>query len=104
MEAIKFVSVKVYQSDSQYSGIRSATAFIYTSARVDMPFASELGIYLKGIGRYIAAAKQHLGLKLTEGKEIMKQEVFEMTAEHLFKSGDKRDIFYHLVFLLDWNL
>ena len=27
-----------------------------------------------------------------------------MIAEHLFKSGEKRDIFNHLMFVLDWNL
>ena len=98
------VRVKVYQSESQYSGIRNALAYVYTSARVPMPFRSELGIYLKGVGRYIAAAKQHLGLKLTEGKDEMKQEVSEMIAEHLFKSDKQEDILYHLIFLLDWNL
>ncbi len=96
--------VKVFQSESQYSGIRSALAYVYTTARVSMPFASELGIYIKGVSRYIAAAKQHLGLKLTEGKDEMKQEVFEMIAEHLFRSKNQRDILYHLIFLLDWNL
>ena len=69
-----------------------------------MPYADELSIYIAGLSRYIAAGKQHLGLKLTEGKADMKQEVYELIAEHLFRSGDKRDILYHLIFLLDWNL
>jgi len=104
MEVGDKVRVKVFQSESQYSGIRCALAYVYTSARVTMPFASELGIYIKGVGRYIAAAKQHLGLKLTEGKDSMNQEVMELIAENLFRSKDKRDILYHLIFLLDWNL
>ena len=98
------VRVKVYQSYSQYSGIRNAIAYVYTMARVPMPFQSELCLYLKGAARYIAAAKQHLGLKITEGKDEMKQEVYELIAEHLFKSGKREDILYHLIFLLDWNL
>ncbi|KAL7494346.1 hypothetical protein ACHAWT_003470 [Skeletonema menzelii] len=34
----------------------------------------------------------------------MKPEAYELIAEHLFKSGEKRDIFNHLMLLLDWNL
>ena len=99
------VRVKVYQSFSQYSGIRNAIAWVYTLTRVgEMPFKSELRLYLKGAARYIAAAKQHLGLKITEGKDEMKQAVYELIAEHLFKSGKREDILYHLIFLLDWNL
>jgi hypothetical protein len=38
------VRVQVYQSLSQYSGIRNAIAYVYTVARVPMPFKSELGL------------------------------------------------------------
>mmetsp|Transcript_5168 Transcript_5168/g.8737 ORF Transcript_5168/g.8737 Transcript_5168/m.8737 type:complete len:863 (-) Transcript_5168:24-2612(-) len=98
------VRLKVFQSMEQYNGIRSAIGWVYKIARVEMPFAQELGIYIKGITRHIAAAKQHLGLKLTKGKAVMKPQAYEMIAEHLFKSGEKRDIFNHLMFVLDWNL
>ena len=35
---------------------------------------------------------------------VMKPEAYEMIAEHLFKSGAKRDIVNHVMFLLDWKL
>ena len=90
------VRVKVFQSGSQYTGTRSALAFLYTSARVKMQFADELSIYIKGISRYISAAKQHLGLKLTEGKDSLKQEAFELIAEHLFRSEDKVSVTFYI--------
>ena len=54
------VRLKIFQSYDQYNGIRSAVSWVYKAARVDMPFKDELGTYLKGISRHIAAAKQHL--------------------------------------------
>jgi len=33
----------------------------------------------------------------------MKPQAYEVIAEHLFRSGEKRYIFNHLMFLLDWN-
>lgn len=98
------VRLKVFQSVEQYNGIRSAIAWVYKVAWVEMPFAKELATYIIGISRHIAAAKQHLGLKLTKGKAVMKPQAYEMIAEHLFRSGEKRDIFNHLMFPLDWNL
>lgn len=98
------VRLKVFQSYEQYSGIRSAVLWIYKLARVESPFQSNLASYLKGVSRHIQAAKQNLGLKLTKGKASMKPEAFELIAKHLFESGDKRDVFCHLMFLLDWNL
>ena len=97
------VRLKVFQSVEQYNGIRSAIAWVYKVAWVEMPFAKELATYIEGISRHIAAAKQHLGLKLTKGKAVMKPQAYEVIAEHLFRSGEKRDIFNHLMFLLDWN-
>ena len=81
------VRLKVFQSIDQYNGIRSAVAWVYKVARVEMPFAQELGTYILGITRHVAAAKQHLGLKLTKGKAVLKPEAFELIAEHLFRSG-----------------
>ena len=81
------VRLKVFQSIDQYNGIRSAVAWVYKVARVEMPFAQELGTYIKGITRHVTAAKQHLGLKLTKGKAVLKPEAFELIAEHLFRSG-----------------
>jgi hypothetical protein len=98
------VRLKVFQSYEQYSGIRSAICYVYKVARVEMSFAEDLSIYLKGVNRHIAAAKQHLGLKLTTGKAVMPPKVYEHIAETLFRSGEKRDIFCHLMLLLDWNL
>eukprot|EP00985_Skeletonema_marinoi_P014757 scaffold7522_cov202-Skeletonema_marinoi.AAC.12 len=52
--------VIVYQSESAYNGIRSAVVWVYKLARVEMPFANNVGIYINGLKRNIAAAKQHL--------------------------------------------
>ena len=100
------VRLEIYQSTSQFSAIRSAVGYVYKSARVPMPeeMANELGIFIAGIKRNVASAKNHLGLKISEGKEAMSEEAFEMLAKTLFQSKDKRDIFNHLFLVLDWNL
>ena len=57
-----------------------------------------------GMKRITQAAKQHLGLKLTEGKVPMPLKVYNNIAKKLFFSGDKEDVFCHLFFVLDWCL
>ena len=51
---------------------------VYKAARVENPFAQELGTYNKGISRHIAAANQQLGLKLKKGKAVLKPEALEI--------------------------
>lgn len=67
------IRVRVYQSVSAYNAVRSAVAWVYKLARVEMPFANDIGIYINGLKRSISAAKQHLGLKITEGKACLLQ-------------------------------
>ncbi|KAL7550473.1 LOW QUALITY PROTEIN: hypothetical protein ACHAWF_014863 [Thalassiosira exigua] len=100
------VRLEVYQSESQFSGIRSAIGYVYKSARVPMPdeMANEMSIFINGLKRTIAAAKDHLGLKISEGKDLMSFDAYEHLAKALFYSNEKRDVFNHLFLLLDWNL
>lgn len=58
------IRVRVYQSESAYNAVWSAVAWVYKLARVEMPFANDIGIYINGLKRSIATAKQHLGLKI----------------------------------------
>lgn len=74
------VRLKVFQSVEQYNGIRSAIAWVYKVAWVEMPFAKELATYIIGISRHIAAAKQYLGLKLTKGKAYFL--IFSISLQH----------------------
>jgi len=69
------VRVKVYRSESHYACIRGALVWMYKTCRIVMPYAQELSLYLTGMSRCVAAAKQSLGLKLMKGKADMKQEV-----------------------------
>jgi len=100
------VPIQVYQSDSQFSAIRSAVGYVYKSARVPMPreMASEMSIFINGMKRTVSAAKETLGLKIGEGKDALPIEGYDLLSKALFYSQDKRDIFNHTFFLLDWNL
>ena len=57
-----------------------------------------------GMKRITQSAKQHLGLKLTEGKLPMPLKVYNNIAKKLFFSGEKEYVFCHLFFVLDWCL
>ena len=100
------VRLRVYQSESQFSAIRSAVGYVYKSARVPMPeeMASEMAIFIQGMKRTVTSAKETLGLKIGEGKDALKFEGYDYTAKKLFFSRDKRDVFNHLFLVLDWNL
>ena len=67
------VRIQVYQSCSQFSSIRSAIGCIYKSARVTQPeeLSKELSLFINGMKRTISAAKCHLGLKISEGKDAL---------------------------------
>lgn len=82
------VRLQIYQSGSQFSAIRSAIGYVYKSARVSQPeeMTKELGLFIKGMSRVIAAAKNHLGLKIIEGKDAMTFEAYELLAKTLFYS------------------
>jgi len=100
------VRLEVYQSNSQFSAIRSAIAYVYTSSRVPMPdvMSNEMTIFINGMQRTISAAKEHLGLKITEGKDALSFDNYEFLAKQLFFSGEKKDVFNRLFLILDWNL
>lgn len=100
------VKCSVYQSKSQYNGIRSSIAYLYTLARVQQPqvMQKEISTFLKGMDRTIRAAKEKLGLKISEGKKALTFEAYSLMAKHLFMSDAKEDIFAHLFLVLDWCL
>ena len=100
------VRCAVYQSKSQYNGIRSSIAYLYTLARVQQPaeIQKEISTFLKGMDRTIRAAKEKLGLKITEGKKALSFEAYSLMALQLFTSDAKEDIFAHLFLVLDWCL
>jgi len=60
--------------------------------------------FMGGMKRTTQAAKQHLGLKIMEGKSAMPLEVYEKIAKKLFFSSEKEDVFCHLFLVLDWCL
>ena len=100
------VHLEVYQSFSKFSGVRSAIGYVYKSARIGMPepMKKDLAIFINGMKRNVTAAKKILGLKITEGKEALSFEAYELVAKKLFHSKAKRDVFNHLFLVLDWNL
>ena len=100
------VNLRLYQSTLQYSGIRSAIAYLYKLVGVErsIAFIADMAKFMGGMKRVVQAAKQHLGLKLLEGKVPMPLEVYEKVARQLFCSREKEDIFCHLFLVLDWCL
>ena len=58
----------------------------------------EMSLFVNGMKRCEKAAKTHLGLKITEGKEPLSVEAFEFLAKKLFYSGEKKNVFAHLFF------
>ena len=100
------IDVEVQQSESAYQGVRSAIGYVYKMACVRMPdyMVDHLRKFIAGKRRTGLKEKQHLGLKITEGKRAMSFEAYELIAKYLFHSGKKEHIFAHLFMVLDWNL
>jgi len=100
------VRIQIYQQTSTASAIRSAIGWMYNLARVTAceEMKSDLSKLINGLKRNESAAKAFLGLKITTGKEPLTQEAFEFLAKKLFYSADKKDVFAHLFFVLDWCL
>ena len=100
------VRLVIYQSTSQYSAIRSSIAYLFKLAGVERPskYVADMAKFMGGMKRIVQAAKQHLGLKITEGKVGMPFDVYERAAMNLFFSPEKEDVFAHLFLVLDWNL
>ena len=100
------VKLEVYQSESTFSAIRSAVAYVYKTARVAMPddMSRELPIFIEGMKRTETAAKRILGLKIQKGKDPLSWEGYEYCARTLFLSGEMKDVYFHTFLVLDWNL
>lgn len=100
------VTLFLYQSYSTFSAICSLISYLYKLAGVERPkpYITKMNKFMGGMKRITQAAKQHLGLKLTEGKLPMPLKVYNNIAKKLFFSGEKEDVFCHLFFVLDWCL
>jgi len=66
--------------------------------------ATDFGRYIKGSKRINLAAKQTLGLKITEGKSHMTVPVYEKACEIFFESSKPEHVFAHAFLVLNWNL
>ena len=98
------VEVAVCLSDSAYTNVQCANAFIFRQCGINRHDAIIEGIslYCKGFKRRGKQLKQKFGLDLSEGKKPMSLEVFEFLSKQLFVSKSKETIFAHLFFVLDW--
>ena len=98
------VQVAVRLSDSIYTGIQSAIAYLYRQSGIERPQAIKdcLSLYCKGSKRRGKKLKQNLGLKIEEGKKGMKRQVYSKIAKLLFQSEKKEHIFAHVFLILDW--
>ncbi len=88
------VRLQIYRSTSTISAIRSAISYMFKLARVDQPqdMQNELS-FVNGMEGNESAAKQHLGLKITEGKELLTQEAYEFLV-HAIAPCLKNGIFW----------
>jgi hypothetical protein len=100
------VRVAVRLEASTYDGFRSAISFLYKESGVQMrdSMVTNFGRYIKGSKRINLAAKQTLGLKITEGKSHMTVPVYEKACEIFFESSKPEHVFAHAFLVLDWNL
>lgn len=100
------VIVAVRLEGSTYDGFRSAICHLYRESNVSMPdeFATSFSRYIKGSKRINLAAKQTLGLKITEGKSHMTIPVYEFICKTMFESAKPEHVFAHAFTVLDWNL
>ena len=86
------------------SAARLDMAINQRCCRCPEAMTKELSILINGLKRKIQAAKDHLGLKISEGKDALSFEAYELLAKKLFFSGEKRDMFNYLYTVLDWNI
>ena len=80
------IEVTVRRSNSVYTGIGSAIAFLYHKCGIERPakLRDSISLYCKGSKRRGATQNQKLALKITEGKLPMVFEVYKFIAKGLF--------------------
>ena len=100
------VRVILNQSYSQFSGTRSALAYLFKRASITRPpeTIKEMEKFMAGIKRTTSNEKRALGLNISEGKKPMSKDAYGLIAKFLFTSGAPEDIEAHFILLLDWNL
>lgn len=100
------IMCSVYRSSLQYSGVRSAIAYLYKLARVLMPIEmqKELSTFFIMNEPYNPNSKRKLGLKMSHGRKRLCLKAYELLAKKLFISRKPEDVFAHLFLTLDWSL
>ena len=99
------VEVAVCLSDSAYTNVQSAIAFIFRQCGIKRhdSITDGISLYCKVSKRRGKQLKQELGLDLSEGKNPMSLEVFEFLSKQLFVSKSKESIFAHFFLCLAGN-
>ena len=89
------LEVAVSLSDSAYTNVQSAIAFIFRQCEIKRPdgITDRISLYCKGSKRRGKKLKQELGLDLSEGKKTTSFEVFEFLSKQLFVSKSNDSIF-----------
>ena len=64
----------------------------------------DLSKFIAGMDRTSNMNKQMLGIKKPEGKNPITLKAYELLAKTLVESGERRDIFAHLLLVLHWRL
>ena len=82
-------------SDSAYTNVQSAIAFIFRQCGIKRPdvITDRISLYCKGSKRRGKKLKQELGLDLSEHKKPTSFEVFEYLSKQLFVSKSNDSIF-----------
>jgi hypothetical protein len=98
------VDVLLPLSLSVYTNIQSSISFLYKECRVQIPvkIQSRIGKYMRGMKRINRQMKQHLALKIIEGKRVMTRDAYHFISHVLLESDGKAHIFALLFFTLDW--
>ena len=102
LEATLDVAVRL--GGSIYSTIQHAISFLYRQSGIERlaELKGGISLYSKGSNRKGTQLKQDIGLKISEVKKPMSQEVFIFLAKKLFTSKKKERVFAHLFLMLDW--
>ena len=98
------VDVLLPLSLSVYTNIQSSISYLYKECRVQIPvkIQSRIGKYRRGMKLISRQMKQHLALKIIEGKRVMTRDAYHFISRVLLESDEKVHIFARLFFTLDW--
>ena len=95
-----------YLSKAGYGQIRSSLKHLYrmSGEKMDETYEGELGQFMSGLKRTVAASRAESGRSLDEGKKGMSYEVYKLICEILYKSQEDDYLFAHAFLTMEWNL